>query len=49
MYAKLRAVVVVTPLLPRDGGTARPAIQVHAINLKEIMLGERWQPISNES
>ena len=26
-------VVVITPLLPRDGGTARMAIQVHAVNL----------------
>ena len=40
---------VVTPPLPRDGGTARTAIQVHAINLIEIRLGERWQPISNQS
>ena len=29
---------VVTPPLPRDGGTA---IQVHAVNLIEISLGER--------
>ena len=41
--------VVITPPLPRDGGTARMAIQVHAVNLIEIMLGERWQPISNQS
>ena len=40
---------VVTPPLPRDGGTARTAIQVHAVNLIEIGLGERWQPISNQS
>ena len=24
-------------------------IQVHAVNLIEIRLGERWQPISNQS
>ena len=41
--------VVVTPFLPRDGGTARTAIQVHAVNLIEIRLGERWQPISKQS
>ena len=40
---------VVTPPLPRDGGTARTAIQVHAVNLIDIRLGERWQPISNQS
>ena len=42
-------VVVITPPLPRDGGTARTAIQVHAVNLIEIRPGERWQPISNQS
>ena len=42
-------VVVITPPLPRDGGTARTAIQVHAVNLIEIRLGERWQHISNQS
>ena len=42
-------VVVITPSLPRDGGTARTAIQVHAVNLIEIRLGERWQSISNQS
>ena len=35
-------VVVITPPLPRDEGTARTAIQVHAVNLIEIRLGERW-------
>ena len=33
-------VVVITPPLPRDGGAARTAIQVHAVNLIEIKLGE---------
>ena len=42
-------VVVITSPLPRDGGTARTAIQVHAVNLIEIRLGERWQLISNQS
>ena len=42
-------VVVITPPLPWDGGTARTAIQVYAVNLIEIRLGERWQPISNQS
>ena len=42
-------VVVITPSLPRDRGTARMAIQVHAVNLIDIMPGERWQPISNQS
>ena len=40
---------VVTPALPRDGGTARTAIQVHIVNPIEIRLGERLQPISNQS
>ena len=31
--------VVITPPLPRDGGTARTTIQVHAVNLIEIRLG----------
>ena len=46
--AQLAAVVVViiSPL-PRNGGTARTAIQVHAVNLIAIRLGERWQPTSN--
>ena len=42
-------VVVITPPPPRDEGTARTVIQVHAVNLIEIGLGERWQPISNQS
>ena len=42
-------VVMITPPLPRDVGTARTANQVHAVNLIEIRLGERWQPISNQS
>ena len=37
-------VVVITPPLLRDGGTARTAIQVHAVNLIDIRLRERWQP-----
>ena len=40
---------VVTPPLPWDGGTEWIAIQNHAVNLIEIRLGERWQPISNQS
>ena len=40
-------VAVITPSLSRDGGTARTAVQVHAVNLIEFWLGERWQPISN--
>ena len=39
-------VIVITPTLPRDGSTA---IQVHAVNLIEIRLGERWLPILNQS
>ena len=42
-------VVVITPPLPRDGGMAPKAIEVHAVNLIEIRLGERWQLISNQS
>ena len=29
-------VVVITPPLPRDGGTARTGIRVHAVNLFEL-------------
>ena len=32
-------VVVITPPLPRDGGTARTAIQVHAVHLIKFRLG----------
>ena len=42
-------IVVITLPLPRDGGTARTAIQVHAVNLIEIRLGERCESISNQS
>ena len=41
--------VIVVITLPRDGGTARTAIQVHAVNLIEIRLGERCESISNQS
>ena len=40
---------VATRPLPRDGGTAQKAIQVHAVNLIEIRLGKRWQHVSNRS
>ena len=40
---------VVTPPLLRNGGTAWTAIQVHAVNLIEIRLRERWQPVLNQS
>ena len=39
MYCRsslLAAVVVITPPLPRDGGTAQTAIQVHTVNLIEL-------------
>ena len=42
-------VIMITPALPRDGDTARTAILIHAVNLIEIRIGERWQPISNQS
>ena len=42
-------VVVITPPLPRDGGTARTAVHVHAVYLIKLRLGERWQPILNQS
>ena len=35
---------VVTPPLPRDGGTERTTILVHAVNLIEIRLGEDGRP-----
>ena len=38
----LRYDVVITSPLSRDGGTAPTAIQVHAVNLIGIKLGERW-------
>ena len=37
-------VVVITPFLPRDGATARTAIQFYAVNLIKIRLGEKWHP-----
>ena len=40
---------VVTPPHPRDGGTTRTAIQVHAVNLIKIRLREKWPPILNQS
>ena len=49
IYDKVCCLFVVTPSFPRDGGTARTAIKVHAVNLIEFRLGERWQPISNQS
>ena len=51
LKAKLFSVVVVviTPPLPRDGGTAQTVIQIHVVNQIEIRLGERWQPILNYS
>ena len=39
-YAAVVVVVITLPL-PRDGGTARAAIQVHAVNQIEIRLEER--------
>ena len=33
-------IVVITPPLPRNVGTARRTIQIHAVNLIEIRLGE---------
>ena len=42
-------VVVITPTLPPDSGTAQMTSQVHAVTLIEIRLEERWQPISNQS
>ena len=36
--------VVIIPSLPRDGGTARTAIHVHAGNLIEIRLREDGSP-----
>ena len=49
MVAIVAAVVVITPPLHRDGGTARTAIQVYAVNLIEIRLRKRRQFISNQS
>ena len=37
-------VCVFTPPLPWDGGTARTVIQVHAVNLIDIRLGEDGSP-----
>ena len=39
--------VATAPPIPRDGGSARTAVQVHAVNLIVIRPEERWQPISN--
>ena len=40
LYVVVVVVAVITPPLPRDGSTAQTAIQVHAVNLFEIRLGE---------
>ena len=42
-----QSVVVITPPLPRDGGTARTVIQVHAVNLIELGLGKDGSPFRN--
>ena len=42
--ATYRSIVVIIPPLPRDGGTARTTIQVHAVNPIEIRLGEDGSP-----
>ena len=47
MHFHVVVVVVITPSVPRDGGTEQTVIQVHAFNLNKSRLGERWQPISN--
>ena len=49
IFEKCLVIVVITPPLPWDGDMARTAIQVHAVNLIEIGLEERRQPISNQS
>ena len=49
ILAEKKIVVVITPPLPRSRGTARTAIQVHAVNLIDIRLGEKWQLILNQS
>ena len=46
-YVVVVVVAVTISPLPRDGGMARTAIQVHAVSLIQVRLGERWQPISN--
>ena len=38
-----------SPFLPLDRGTTQTAIQVHAVKLMEIRLGQRWQLVSNQS
>ena len=48
-FIPIELVVVVTPPLPRDWGTGQTPIQVHAVSLIKIRLGERWHPISNQS
>ena len=44
MLCLVVAVVGITPSLPRDGGMARTAIQVHVVNLIEIRLGIDGSP-----
>ena len=47
-HVQKQLVVVIIPPLSLGGGTARTAIPVHTVNLIEIRLGERWQPIWNQ-
>ena len=49
MFSFVVGLFVVTPPLPLDGDMTSTAFQVHAVNLIEIWLGERWLPISNQS
>ena len=45
-------VVAIIPPLPQDGGTARTAIQGHAVHLIEIRLGKKMaansEPVMND-
>ena len=44
-YLFVVVVVVITSPLPRNAGTAPTATQVYVVNLIEVRLEERWQPI----
>ena len=48
--AVLVVVVMITPLLPWDGGTARTAIKVHAVNLIENRgkMAAHFEPVMSD-
>ena len=49
VWSVLADVVVITRPFPSNEGMTQTAVHIHAVNLIKSRLGERWQPISNQS